>query len=57
MPENPPRYRIIFRALASAVPVEVRLRRVLKYALRVAGLRVEKVELLPPTDKGGKDRA
>ena len=44
---DPAEYRLTFKAQSSDVPPEVRLRRLLKYALRVCGLKCVSVEDVP----------
>ena len=48
----PPDIRLTLRPLTGAwVPVAVRLRRLLKFALRVCGLRCLSVEEIPANEK------
>jgi hypothetical protein len=45
---QPGDYRLILRPQPSPTPVAVRLRRLLKYALRVVGLKCLRVEEIAP---------
>jgi hypothetical protein len=57
-PQN--RYQVVFEAVPGlAVPGEVALRRVLKYSLRVAGLRCVEIRELsdPPVRRGCRPSA
>lgn len=54
MKEQPGDIRIVLRPLADGVPVPMRLKRLLKYALRLLGFRclhVEEVKSEQPTEE------
>jgi hypothetical protein len=63
MPADPPDYLLVLRPLASAYPPAVRVRHLLKFALRSCDLKcIKAVEIAPPaaqdgpgdaTDRGG----
>jgi len=50
-PDPPPDIRLVLRPLAGEVPVEIRLRQLLKYALRAQGFRLVALEEIAPDPK------
>lgn len=55
-PAEQPDFRLTLRPTPGDVPAAVRLRAVLKYALRACGLRCVRVEEVPRDGPGGRDR-
>ncbi len=50
MPDPRPEYRLTFRALPGELPVPIRLRHLLKDALRSYGLRCTAIEEVKPSN-------
>jgi len=53
-PDPPPDIRLVLRPLVGEVPIEIRLRRLLKALLRGYGFRCLRIEDVPTKEQGGK---